>query len=164
VAIDVVKGTIALAVQAPLKPLSRARRPPALRRREARDVLTAHAIDALFRAAEVLAEGELDDRGARRAWYGTVLITFDLASLAAECRELHGEDALDRVAATVEGSVRVRLLAHRLARSQVTQRYPGREVGTLAVQSRFRRQGAALFLDIDLEAPLGVPSRERSAR
>lgn len=141
-----------------LKPLVRADRLRPLRRHGARTVLTARAIDELFRSAEVLTEGALDDE----TWYGSVLMTFDLARLSPS-----GDDneELDRLAEVIAGSVRVRIHAHRVARAQLHERYPDRSIGTVHVESRFRRAGSLLLLDLDLEAPIEVAStRSRRAR
>ena len=141
----------------PLKPPARAGRVRPLRTRGAHTVLTAHAIDELFRRAEVLTEGGLS--GA--TWYGSILITFDLARLLGGERE----EELERLADAIGGSVRVRILAHRMARGQLHERYPDRSIGTAHVESHFRRAGALLLLDVDLEASIEVAStRSRRAR
>jgi hypothetical protein len=148
----------------PLKPPARARRVPALRHRGDHVVLTSQAIDALFRSASVMAEGDLSDGSAPPTWFGSVLVTFPLDRVSEACRGLEGPGALDALIAAVEGSVRVRIHAHRLARTQLVQRYPDRDVGTAHIESRFRRDGMRLLLDIDLEAPVEVASRHRRAR
>lgn len=148
----------------PLKPPVRARRVLALREREGHAVLTSQVIDALFRSASVLAEGELDEGTQPPRWYGSALITFHLDRLSGGCRGLEHPDQLERFVAAVEGSVRVRLLAHRVARGQLVERHPDRTIGTAQLESRFRRDGARLHLDIDLEAPVEVASTTRRAR
>jgi hypothetical protein len=143
-----------------LKPPVRARRIRALRTRSPRTVLTAHAIDALFRTAKVMTEGDLS--GAPPTWYGTVLVTFDLADLVEGAHDPEGE--LGRLVEAIAGSVRVRILAHRLARAQVQERFPDRSLGTVRIESVFRRSGQHLLLDVDLEAPVEVASARRRAR
>lgn len=149
---------------APLKPPARAHRALALRRRGEQAVLTTQAIDALFRTASVLAEGELGGEPDAPRWYGSILVTFDLARLVASCRGLEEPSALECFVSAVEGSVRVRIQAHRVARGALLERHPDRDVGTVHLESRFRREGDLLLLDIDLEAPIGVASRSRRAR
>lgn len=140
-----------------LKPPARARRPRAFVRME-HVALTRLAIENLFGGAEVLAEGGLDEK---ERWYGSVMITFDLARVKRRCRGLDEEDELARFVAAVEGSVRVRVRAHRMACNEVYRRYPDRPVGTAIIESTFRREGDRLLMDIDVEVPVaGARSRE----
>lgn len=141
-----------------LKPPARARRPDALVRRE-RYALTAQAIDALFADAEVLTEGGLDGGG---CWYGSVMITFDLSAVAARCRGLDDEESVARLVEAVEGSVRVRVRAHRMACAEVYQRFPDRRVGTAQIESEFRREDTRLLVDIDVEVPIAQAPLEAS--
>lgn len=124
-------------------------------------MLTPQAIEELFRSAEVLTEGGLSKDGDSR-WYGSIMITFDLDGFFARCRGLFDPSVLDRVVDAIEGSVRVRLRAHRMACAEIYRRFPDRSVGTAQLESRFHRDGGRLLLDIDLEAPIDLPSR-RSA-
>jgi hypothetical protein len=137
----------------------RARRIRPLHRGER--ALTPQAIEELFRSAEVLTEGGLDGDPEAR-WYGSIMITFDLGRLVRRCRGLSDPALLDRVVDAIEGSVRVRIRAHRMACAEVYRRFPDRTVGTAQLESCFRRDGDLLLLDIDLEAPIDLPSR-RSA-
>lgn len=140
----------------PLKPPARALRVRPLRTRAARTVLAPRAIDDLFASVKVLTEGGIAGEPERPIWYGSVLITFDLTRLP--------EGERDGVVEAVAGSVRVRVLAHRLARAQLAERFPDRELGTAQVESRFRRAGSSLLLDVDLEAPIEVACSRRRAR
>jgi hypothetical protein len=142
----------------PIKPPARAARIRAWPR-TGRGALSAPAIAELFRAAHVLTEGGLDESG---RWYGSVMITFDLAALARGCRDVTLPDDLDALARAIEGSVRVRVRAHRIACAEIYQRHPDRDVGTAQVFTRFRREGEVLLLDVDLEAPVEVPSVRES--
>lgn len=119
------------------------------------EALTNQAIQELFRSAEVLSEGGLDGEG---RWYGSIMITFDLAHLMSRCRDLSSPEELERVVRAVEGSVRVRIRAHRMACGEIYRRFPDRDVGTAQLYSRFSRDGDRLLLDIDLEAPVDLPS------
>jgi len=142
----------------PIKPPARARRILAWQKGRA-GALSSSAIAELFRRAEVLTEGGLD--GAAR-WYGSIMITFDLAHLSRRCRDLETSADLDAVVEAVEGSVRVRVRAHRMACAEVYRRFPDRDVGTAQLWSRFSREGERLLLDIDLEAPVDLPSARES--
>lgn len=140
-----------------MKPPARARRIRAWAR--GKSALSAPAVAELFRAAEVMTEGGLDDAS---RWFGSVMITFDLGRLAADCRDLTLPDELEPLARAIEGSVRVRLRAHRIACAELYHRFPDRDVGTAQISSRFRREGEMLLLDIDLEAPIDLPSVRES--
>ncbi len=142
----------------PIKPPARARKIRAWNRGR-RGVLSEPAIAELFRSAEVLTEGGLDD-GAR--WYGSIMITFDLERFARRCRDMETPQDLDAVVDAVEGSVRVRVRAHRMACSEIYRRFPDRDVGTAQLWSRFSRDGCQLLLDIDLEAPIDLPTAMKS--
>jgi len=142
----------------PIKPPARARKIRAWNR-GGRGSLSEPAIAELFRGAQVLTEGGLDE-GAR--WYGSIMITFDLDRFARRCRDMHEAGDLDAVVTAVEGSVRVRLRAHRMACSEIYRRFPDRHVGTAQLWSRFSRDGTRLLLDIDLEAPIDLPSAMQS--
>ena len=150
-----------------LKPPVRARKVRALHR-DARAALTSQAIEELFRTAEVLTEGGLDGSSADRPssdwWYGSIMITFDLSRLRTRCRGLEGPEQLAEFVEAVEGSVRVRIRAHRMACAEVYRRFPDRLVGTARLESRFRHEGESLLLDIDLEAPLDLPSTAERAK
>ncbi len=127
-------------------------------------MLSPSAIEELFRDAEVLAEGGLSGDPEHETWYGSIMITFDLDRLVERCRGLEQPSSLDALVDAICGSVRVRIRAHRMACGEVYARYPDRRVGTASVESRFRRDGSRLHLDIDLEAPVEVASAQRRAR
>lgn len=141
-----------------MKPPARARSIRAWSR-AGRRALTASAIEELFRFADVLTEGGLDGTG---RWYGSIMITFDLGRLQRRCRDLESEEDLEEVIAAIEGSVRVRVRAHRMACAEIYRRFPDRDVGTAQLYSVFEREGERLLLDIDLEAPVDLPSVEQS--
>ncbi|MCB9593173.1 MAG: hypothetical protein H6719_10610 [Sandaracinaceae bacterium] len=142
----------------PMKPPARAR---GIRvwQREGRGALSASAIAELFQSAEVLTEGSLDETG---RWYGSIMISFDLGILSRTGRDVAGPEDLDAIVVAIEGSVRVRVRAHRIACGEIYRRFPDRHVGTAQIFSRFRREGDALLLDIDLEAPVDLPSVRES--
>lgn len=142
----------------PLKPPARARR-IRVWQRSGRGALTQAAIAELFRSAEVLTEGGLDGEG---RWYGSIMITFRLGALAGRSRDLVSDEDFERVVRSIEGSVRVRVRAHRMACAEIYRRFPDRDVGTAHLWSRWRREGHALLLDIDLEAPVDLPSVRES--
>jgi hypothetical protein len=105
-------------------------------------------VDELYRVAEVLSEGRSEDD----VFFGTTLITIDLA------RALDGVPIDARLCDAIAGSVRVRLRAMRLAEEDVARRFPDRRIGTARLETRFRVEGTRLFVDVDLEVPLGSSS------
>lgn len=138
----------------------RARRGPTIVERRS-ESLSREAEEQLFRAAEVLSEGSVRDAGDGASWFGSTMITFDLAKVEASLRGPIDDEARARLARIVEGSVRVRLRATRMARHEVARRLPDRTLGTAQVETRVRIVGDKLHVDIDLEVPLRVSSRAR---
>ena len=142
----------------------RARRGPTIVERRS-ESLSREAEELLFRAAEVLSEGGVRDAGIDgqpgASWFGSTMITFDLARVEASLRGPIDDASRARLARIVEGSVRVRLRATRMARHEVARRLPDRVLGTAQVETRVRIVGDKLHVDIDLEVPLRVSSRAR---
>jgi hypothetical protein len=123
--------------------------------------LSREAEELLFRDAEILCEGAVNETGTARSWFGSTMITFDLGRLGASLRGSFDPAGLAQLANVIEGSVRVRLRATRLARGEVARRLPDRLLGTARVETRVRLVGEKLQLDVDLEVPLRVSSRAR---
>jgi hypothetical protein len=142
----------------PLKPPAMARRIPAFRpRRTAPRVPSDAAVEVLFGAAEILAEGALHRASPR--WYGSVMFTIDLATLRRRCRDLSEDADLEAFLEAVEGSVRCRLRIHRAARAEVQRRFPDRALGTATVETAFERRGDVLLIDVDLEVDVTADAR-----
>ena len=136
-----------------LKPLVRVR-PGALLRERSGFALGARAVDELYRVAEVLSEGRRESE----TFFGTTLITIELAR-AFEGMGLDADPALlARVCEAIFGSVRVRLRAMRLAEEDVARRFPSERIGTAHTETRFRVEGTRLYVDVDLEASIGGSS------
>jgi hypothetical protein len=125
------------------------------------EFLSREAEELLFRDAEILCEGDLQKVGGTTSWYGSTMITFDLGRLSSSLRGSFDGAGLARLARIIEGSVRVRLRATRIARGEVSRRLPDRELGTAQVETRVRLVGEKLQVDVDLEVPLRVSSRAR---
>lgn len=141
-----------------LKPPVRVRPGALLRPREG-VALGPRAEEELFRVAEVLTEGRLD----QGAFFGSALITIDLEKVAPQLRGEGGEAERRRVFDAASGSVRVRLRAMRLALADVARRHPDKPFGTATTETRFRLEGALLLLDVDLEVPVDLSSRARDS-
>jgi hypothetical protein len=110
----------------------------------------------LFASAEILCEGDLD----LARYFGSTLFTFQLGVVRAALRDLD-DASIDQFCDLVEGSVRVRLRAIRMACADAARRVPDRRLSTARVETRWRREGDRLHLDVDLEAPVDVSSREK---
>ena len=95
----------------------------------------------------------------RGTYYGCTMITFDLDSLARHWRGPLDEAARERLRSTLEGSMRVRLRATRLALAEVARKLPDRELGMAQIECSFRLVEGWLHLDVDFEQPYDVCSR-----
>jgi hypothetical protein len=124
------------------------------------EVLSRDVEERLFRSPEVLSEGSVRTAGAGAAWYGSTMITVDLVGLAEHWRGPFDESARARLLEAMAGSVRVRLRAMRLACAEVARRLPDRPLGTAQVDTRVRIVEDQLYLDVDVEVPLDVPSAQ----
>jgi hypothetical protein len=139
-----------------LKPHARAIRNRVLSR-HAGHVLGRELEQEIFIKAKVLSEG-----GCRVAleghesYFGSTMISVPLHSLAQVTRGDLDQNARDQLERAVAGSVRVRLRAMRIARAEVARRVPHRVLGTAQVETSVRLTRDQLFIDVDLEVPLGV--------
>lgn len=140
--------------------LAKARRSTLIRSRGG-EALTREAEELLFALSERMTEGELARRGDDESWFGTTMFTVALDELARELRGALDSEALVRV---VQGSVRVRLRAMRLACADVAHRHPDRAFGRAVVETQARVVGASLQIDVDLHWPLAEYGTERVAR
>ena len=128
------------------------------------DFLSRGAEEALFRSAEVLSEGSLRIlKGGEQRYFGSTMITFDLARLAEHWRGPFEADQQAELARLVEGSVRMRVRATRMACAEVARRVTERPLGSATVETRVRVSGKTLQMDVDLECGVGVCSQARRA-
>lgn len=146
---------------AKLKPLSRALRGPVLLRRSSR-VLSRALEEELFQIADVLSEGSCRTvPAAHDSYFGSTMLSFDLSRLRAHFRGGYSEQARRDLAWAIEGSIRVRLRAMRIACAEASRRVPDRLLGTALCEIRVRLVQEHLHIDVDLEVPLGVSSGSR---
>jgi hypothetical protein len=149
--------------RSPLKGLAKARRGAYVVARPI-EYLSRGAEEALFQVAEILTEGsERRAPSGERRYFGSTMITFDLAELSKHWRgpfEAAEKQALLRM---VAGSVRVRLRATRLACAEVARRVTDRPLGSSVVETSVRLSANTLQIDVDLEVPVGVFSPARRA-
>ncbi len=142
--------------------LRKVRRAPALRERGG-EALTRALEERLFAVAEVLTEGARREVGDDASFFGSTMITVDLAEIARGFRGIETPEEQERLRALVEGSVRVRLRAMRLACAEVARRIPGETLGTAQVETRVSLVDGHLHLDVEFEVPYGARREEREA-
>lgn len=137
-----------------LKPLARATRLRPVQRRIHYNLSRAFE-ESAFRSAQVLSEGYCRP-GENSEWTysGSTMITVPLAGLgpgvAAEISALP-EGVFEHV---LDGSVRMRLRAMRLAMAEATRRCVQGQLGVARVESLIRLDADALYIDVDIEAPV----------
>jgi hypothetical protein len=114
--------------------------------REVRVRLAPAGLDVLFDEARVISEGQLD--GPR--WYGSTMMTIDLARVAAKISDDCDQGCARRVAELAGADERVRERTRRLALAHAV-----RDAGPLegpAIDLRVHREGRVVHLDLDVEA------------
>lgn len=131
----------------PRKPMALARR-VSLFEREIRVKLSSAAIEILFGAASHLSEGQVEGGG----FFGSVMVTIDLARAAQLVSDACDDASARRVAELVATDERVLARARALATREAI-RLAGVPLGPLQIDLRTRRTGVQLHLDMDLEAP-----------
>jgi len=144
-----------------LKGPARATRFLAFRRREGA-ALTREAEEALFASAEILNEGQVrhgHDGGG--SYFGSLMVTFHLDAFGRHLREPMTPALQRALLEAVEGSVRVRLRAMRMACAEAARRVPELPLGTAQVETRVRLVDGTLLLDVDFEVPFDISSQRR---
>jgi hypothetical protein len=145
--------------QGKLKPLARATRTPALYRRGGEIILSRPFEEELFRSPEVLSEGGCrGGRGQGDSYFGSTMISIELERLRVWFRSGLDERTRRLLLETIDGSVRVRLRAMRLARAEAARRVPDRALGTAYIETKVRLTEHQLHIDVDLEVALSVSS------
>jgi len=130
---------------------------PALIERGEHTAISRSLEEELFASAKVLSEG-----GCRTGvdgndnYFGSTMITFDLGRVRRYWRGPFDEKARKRVVDAIQGSVRVHLRAMRIAYAEVARRVSDKPIGTALIETRMRLCDESLYLDIDLEVPVGV--------
>ena len=141
-----------------LKPLARAERAAPVNRRHT-VVLSRTLEEELFRAADVLSEGGCrSGMGGGESYFGSTMIRIPLGSLRPHMRGDLDQSGRRELIRAIDGSVRVRLRAMRLAVREAGRRVPG-ALGTAQVEIHVRLEDDHLHIDVDLEVPVGVSSR-----
>jgi len=120
----------------------------------ARTALDRVAEEAIFAHARILSEGAPNAKLGSTQYFGSTMVTVDLAVLSRHMRGLHDDAGQQRLLDHVGGSVRVHLRLMRLARADAWSRCPDGELGTAQIEVRARIVDGKLWMDVDLEAPL----------
>ena len=128
------------------KPMAPARR-VSLFEREIRVRLSSAALDIMFDLAAVLSEGQWD--GER--YYGSTMVTIDLARATRQVSDACDVATARRVAELIATDERVRERARDLGAREAA-RLAGRPIDRPQVDLRLRRTGCHLHLDMDIEA------------
>ena len=121
-------------------------------RRESVVTLSLAAEERLFAEAELLTEGALRRDKYGVSFFGSTIITFDVEDARRWLRGLDDAEGPMLLLSLVEGSVRVRLRAMRLACAEASRRVPDHDLGTARVEVRMRRDEGKVHVDVDLEA------------
>ena len=139
------------------KPMVTARR-VALFEREVKLKLGAAALEVLLDAASVLSEGQR--QGAR--WFGSTMITVDLAKLGDLLRDIDEPATAAQVADLLADDPRARGRARELALVAAAERAGGKLART-AADLRVRALGQVVQIDVDVEGDVvrGAAVRER---
>lgn len=144
-----------------LKPLARALRAPPLSRSNGPLTLSRELEQQLFSCAHVLSEGGCRTSGSSGpSYFGSTMISIDFDRLLPMFRGGLDLEVQQRLLEAVDGSVRVRLRAMRLACAEAARRVPG-SLGTAFVETRVRLSERQLHIDVDLEVAFRVSSASR---
>jgi hypothetical protein len=123
----------------------------ALFEREVRERLTASAVELLFARARLLSEGRRSDSPALGpAFFGTVMLTIELAELAPLLREALDEAAAQRIAEMMAADARVLGRVRRLATDEAA-RLAGAPLKVHSADVRVRAAGCRIHVDVELE-------------
>jgi len=132
------------------KPMARVQR-VTLFEREIRERLSVAAIEILLERAKILSEGQRSASPTAKArWFGSTMITVDVAALGDVVREPCDARAAARVAELVAGDARVVKRVQRIA-GREADRIAGATVRVRASDVRVRAEGTLVHLDVDVE-------------
>ena len=132
------------------KPMARVTR-VTLFEREVRERLSNAALELLLGRAQVLAEGRrAQSPTARKAFFGSIMITMDLATLDGDVRDALTPETAARVAERMQSDARVARWLRKLAENEAS-RLAGSPIRVHSADVRVRCEGARVLVDIDVE-------------
>ncbi len=132
------------------KPMARAVR-VTLFEREVREKLSVAAIELLLERARILSEGKRSASPTAAArYFGSTMITVDVAALGDAVREPCDARSAARVAELVRDDARVTRRVQRIA-AREAERLAGGPVRVRAGEVRVRSQGTFVYLDVDVD-------------
>jgi hypothetical protein len=145
-----------------LRPLRKARRMDVVRSTEARRLAPGVA-ELLLRNARVMSEGAIREGiGGHETYFGSTMLTIDLAEAAAELRAPVDEALAATLAPLLERSAHLRVTALRIARREAEARIAGYQSERLTAETRVRAAGTHIEVDVDVELSLvAVEPRRR---
>jgi hypothetical protein len=132
------------------KPMARAAR-VTLFEREIRERLSVAAVDILLARARILSEGRrAASPTAARAYFGSTMITIDVAALADLVREPCDARAAGRVCALIRDDPRTLRRVQKIAEREAARLAEG-PVQVRPSDVRVRYQETLIYLDVDVE-------------
>jgi hypothetical protein len=132
------------------RPMARAGR-VTLFEREVRERLSLAAIEIMFERARILSEGKrAESPTAQRAYFGSTMITVDVATLGELVRERCDARAAARVAELIGGDARVLRRVQKIGEREAARLADG-ALRVRAGEVRVRAQGTSIYLDVDVE-------------
>jgi hypothetical protein len=133
-----------------MKPMARAIR-VTLFEREIRERLSVAAVEILLERARILSEGKRSaSPTAARAYFGSTMITIDVAALADVVREPCDARSAARVADLIRDDARVTRRVHKIA-AREAERLADGPVRVRPGEVRVRSQGTLIYVDVDVE-------------
>jgi hypothetical protein len=119
--------------------------------REVRERLSGAAIEVLFARAEVLAEGRRSTSPtAKQAFFGSIMITINLAGLDGELRDTCSDASAARVAGLMENDARIVRRLRQVAEREAS-RLAEAQIRVHSADVRVRAEGTRVMVDIDVE-------------
>jgi hypothetical protein len=132
------------------RPMARATR-ITLFEREVRERLSRAALDVVFARADLLSEGQRSVRGGREAYFGSTMLTIDLATFADVFRDACDAGTAHRLATLLESDSTTPRRIKEIALREAARIAAGR-LKDVRTQVTIRAQGAKVFVDVDVEA------------
>ena len=139
--------------------LAKATRGGTVRERAGSRALSREAEELIFRLAEILSEGSIRETKEGATYFGSCMLTVELGRLERSWRGPLDPTGREALRSAVEGSVRVKLRAMRIACAEAAHRVPDRAFGTASVETRVMIRDAQLHIDVDVEVPLSDTRR-----